>query len=291
MEFAPSVGRILPAALARAFKRVAVQARYRRAARRCREGFERLGASYPQSILFAAALPKSGSTWLARMLAAFPGFSRLLIPDVAAHELRTGGSHDYELPEDAFRRMRGMLVVTKMHIPASPHNISLLRQHDLRHVVLYRDLRDVAVSYTHYVRQTPWHPHYPHYRRLSITQGLERFARELLPAYVAWVDQWHAQADGKRTLIVRYETLLTETEGVMRQIALHFGLEDAEDSLAGIVARHSFERLRARHGARFYRKGVAGDWRHHFTPALVDMYKESAGDFLVTYGYEADAAW
>lgn len=291
MEFAPSVGRRLPAALARALKRLAVQARYRHGARRCREGFERFGASYPQSILFAAALPKSGSTWLAGMLAAFPGFSRLLIPDVTAHELRAGGSHDYELPEDVFRRMRGMLVVAKMHIPGSSHNISLLCQHDLRHVVLYRDLRDVAVSYTHYVRQTPWHPHYPRYRQLSIAQGLERFSRDLLPAYVAWVDQWHAQADGERTLIVRYEALLAETQDVMRRIALHFGLESAEDRLASIVARHRFERLQTRYGPRFYRKGEVGDWRHHFTPALVEIYKESAGEFLVTYGYEADMAW
>ena len=41
----------------------------------------------------------------------------------------------------------------------------------------------------------------------------------------------------------------------------------------------------------FFRKGVAGDWRNHFTPELKALYKERVGDLLVELGYEADLSW
>ena len=40
-----------------------------------------------------------------------------------------------------------------------------------------------------------------------------------------------------------------------------------------------------------YRKGVAGDWRNHFTQAHVDEFKTRYGDLLVRLGYEQSADW
>ncbi len=31
---------------------------------------------------------------------------------------------------------------------------------DVKYVIMYRDLRDVAVSHYYYAKQTPWHPEY-----------------------------------------------------------------------------------------------------------------------------------
>ncbi|MEZ4700857.1 MAG: sulfotransferase domain-containing protein [Rhodothermales bacterium] len=40
-----------------------------------------------------------------------------------------------------------------------------------------------------------------------------------------------------------------------------------------------------------FRKGVHGDWRNHFTPALLDAFKARYADLVVKLGYERDADW
>lgn len=54
--------RALPPTAARLAKRFAVWPRYWLQARACRRGYERFGERYPQTVLFIAGLPKSGTT-------------------------------------------------------------------------------------------------------------------------------------------------------------------------------------------------------------------------------------
>lgn len=289
--------RFLPPVLARTAKRFMVHPRARKQAAACRAGFERYGDRYPHPVLFVAGLPKSGTTWLERMLGSYPGYHEYLIPDVAAHELRTGGSHDYDLPEDMFRRFDRMLVLTKMHVHGSPHNVRLLHEAGVPYAVLHRDLRDVAVSNHFYVRNTPWHPEHRHHAGRTLAEGLRVFADRTLPAYVDWVRSWMTNHDPARGIILRYEEMLTDTAGCMTRLARHFGLDDDPETIAGIVDRNSFRRLsdgRDRgqsSDSSFFRKGVAGDWRNQFTPELKDLYRERIGDFLIEVGDEEDHAW
>ncbi len=289
--------RFLPPAAARLAKRSMVGARARRQAAACRAGYEAHGDLYPHPVLFIAGLPKSGTTWLERMLASYPGYHEYLIPDVAAYELRTGGSHDYELPEGMFDRFDRMLVLTKMHVHGSPHNVRLLHEAGVPYAVLHRDLRDVAVSNHFYVRNTPWHPEHRHYVGRPVEEGLRVFADRTLPAYVDWVRSWRANLDPERGVMLRYEDLLDDTVGCMTRLAGHFGLDDDPHRVTEIVDRHSFRRLsrgrdRGQSSDRsFFRKGIAGDWRNHFTPELVELYRSRLGDFLVEVGDAGEDGW
>jgi hypothetical protein len=69
------------------------------------------------------------------------------------------------------------------------------------------------------------------------------------------------------------------------------------EKLLGIVFDNRFEKLS---GGRkkgegdaksHFRKGVAGDWRNHFTPKLERIFKERYGELLVKLGYESDLDW
>jgi hypothetical protein len=285
---------VLPPPAARLAKRVAVYPRYWTQVRACRQGWHRYGDRYPRPIVFIAGLPKSGTTWLERMLAGYPGYHDLLIPEVAAHELATGGSNDFELPDDFFSRFDRMLVITKMHCHGSPHNVELLRRAGVRYAVLFRDPRDVAVSHYFYVRNTPWHPEHPVYAPLAVVEGLDEFARRSLPAWADWVRSWRDRHDEELGLIVRYEEMLQDAEGVMTALAEHFELDSSPETVGRIVEQQRFERLAAgrRRGQErsgsFFRKGVAGDWKNHFTPELRETYARVLGDFLVEFGYEKD---
>lgn len=289
--------RCLPPAGARLAKRVAVRTRARSQARACREGFRVYGERYPQKVLFVAGLPKSGTTWVEKMLSSFPGFHEMLIPEVAAHELATGGSHDFELPEGMFDRFRDMLVLTKMHCHGSVHNAEVLHRAGARYVVLFRDLRDVAVSNYFYVCNTPWHPEYPLYQGKSVAEGLTTFAKRTLLAYVAWVESWQANRDPERSLVFRYEDLLADDLGCLRKMAALFELPGDEEELGQIAERNSFKAMSGgrergqESGSSFVRKGKAGDWKNHFTPEITDVYKKVLGDFLIEFGYEGSHDW
>ncbi|MCA9300125.1 MAG: sulfotransferase domain-containing protein [Phycisphaerales bacterium] len=292
-----NLARKLPPGMARLAKRCAVHGRYRKQLEACRAGFREYGDRYPRKVLFVAGLPKSGTTWLEKMLGAFPGFHEVLIPEVARHEMATGGSHDFELPDDMFERFRDMLVLTKMHVHGSPHNCEVLKRAGVRYVALHRDLRDVAVSNYFYVCNTPWHPEYPHYAGKSVEQGLEVFARRTLPAYVDWVRSWHANRDPEASLIFRYEDMLEDAASIMGQVNRHFELGASDDEIASIVERHSFRQMSGGRdrgeadGGSFVRKGVAGDWRTQFTPELTSIYRQVLGAFLIEYGYEESETW
>jgi hypothetical protein len=292
-----SLAKRLSPPIARGAKRLVVYPRYLHQTQACRRGFRKFGPLYPQKVLFVAGLPKSGTTWLEKMLSSYPGFHDVLIPSVASYEFASGGSHDYDLPPEIFSRFKEMLVVTKMHVHGSPHNVRVLRAAGVRYVVLYRDLRDVAVSHIFYVRQTPWHPEHPLYAGLSVEAGLQVFADRTLLPFADWVRSWHNNADAEMSMLIRYEDMLANAQGVMTSVAEHFELNNSDKMISSIVTAHSFQQLsrgrtRGQMSSKsFFRRGVSGDWMRYFTPTLKETYKRRIGTFLIEFGYEHDLSW
>lgn len=289
--------RFLTPGMSRVAKRVAVPFRYRAQLRVCREGFREHGHKYTHKVLFVAGLPKSGTTWLEKIVSSYPGYGEVLIPEVTRHELASGGSHDFDLPPDTFTRFKDMLVLTKMHVHGSPNNARVLRDSGVPYVVMFRDLRDVAVSNYFYVKNTPWHPEHRHYAGRTVEEGLAVFADRTLRAYADWVISWQANRDPERSTIVRYEEMLADTVGSLRRVASTFALPADESTIRDLADRFSFRKMSGGRdqgqadGTRFVRKGVAGDWVNHFTPRLRDVYKQSIGQFLIDHGYEKDTNW
>ncbi len=287
----------LPPLFCRVAKRVVVYPRYAVKRYKCQRGFKKYRETYRQKVLFIAGLPKSGTTWLENMLSSFHGFSNLLIPDVAKFELATGGSHNYSLPRDMFSRFKNMLVVTKMHVHGSEHNVEVLRKAGVKYVIMYRDLRDVAVSHYYYVKQTPWHPEYPVYASLTLQEGLGEFAQNKLSDFTGWVRSWHVYRDPEMSIIVRYEDMLDNTLDIVTKVAEHFELDSRRETIQRIVTANSFERLsRGRKRGdtdykSFFRSGTSGNWKRYLTPEINELYKDIIGDFLIEFGYEKDNSW
>ena len=244
---------------------------------------------YRQNVVFIAALPKSGSTWLRDMFCTIPGFYGFQ----PAHVTPT----DYNLHHDTFSAYNHRLAVLHMHTYWSPQNAEILRGSGLRYVVIYRDLRDAAVSWyfftskiraTHYLRSEVAH--------LNIDQGLHYYIDHFLASEVRWIRDWRAQRDPTKSVELTYEKLRADTLGVFGH-ACRFVLGDIPASLIErAVARNTFERISGRKAGQedqksFARKGVSGDWRNHFSDAHVARFKEIAGDLLIELGYEAGMDW
>ena len=282
----------MPRPLGLAVKRSMVLPRYWAQLAAARRGFREFGGRYPHPLLFVAGLPKSGSTWLERMLASYPGYREVLLPEASFAELRGQAGHLFELPPGCLGRFRGALVLTKMHCPGTPGNVAVLREAGVPCAILHRDPRDVAVSYVHYVRATPWHQDHPALKNLDAAGALRFFLRRRLPEFAAWMRSWRDHRDPETSLMLSYEEMLEDPAAALRRVLGLFGLPADETLLAGIVERHRFEASRSSgEGGAFFRKGVAGDWRNHFDEALKAELLESGGGLLVEFGYERDDAW
>lgn len=285
------VQRYAPPALARAGKRIGVVPRYWAQSALARLGRKLHGHRHDSPLVFIAGLPKSGTSWLEGMVADVPGFQPVMIPDVAAYEMARGESHRYDLPPDFVRRFRGKLAVCKMHVRASHHNVRILHQGGVRYVVLYRDVRDVAVSHYHYVRRTPWHPEHEKYGALELREGLELFRDELLPDFTAWIRDWRELRDPGLGIELRYEEMVEDPESALGRVVEHFGLGVSPEGVREIVRDHSFQRLSGGRApgqesrTSFFRKGTPGDWRNHFDDTLRREYWEVFRTVAEEVGY------
>jgi hypothetical protein len=96
---------------------------------------------------------------------------------------------------------------------------------------------------------------------------------------------------------VRYEDLLAEPVGEVRRLLGFLGADSGEEVARKCVEAASFEQLSGgrskgeEDSSSFYRKGVAGDWRNHFTEEDRRVFKEEAGELLIRLGYERDLDW
>jgi len=119
------------------------------------------------------------------------------------------------------------------------------------------------------------------------------------PAKLNWaqhVRQWRP-AFGNGIVPVSYEDLLADTQKAMEACLTELlsGPIDTE-WLETCVDRFRFERVTGRRPgtedrASFFRKGVAGDWRNHFTREAAEVFDRHTGNLLVELGYETDRSW
>lgn len=114
--------------------------------------------------------------------------------------------------------------------------------------------------------------------------------------YFAALREWDYGRDD--ILELRYEDMVADVPGFFRRSAAFLGLTRLPpDEFDAIVERHGYARQT---GGRppgveaadhKYRKGMAGDWRNHFTPRLTAAFKERHGDLLTKLGYETGHDW
>lgn len=97
--------------------------------------------------------------------------------------------------------------------------------------------------------------------------------------------------------VVRYEDLLLDTSQALTDLMTEVTGEPGDPERAALAARRyefGMGAGRARgteDRASFQRKGIAGDWRNHFTRESAEIFDSYAGDVLVQLGYAADRNW
>ncbi len=177
---------------------------------------------------------------------------------------------------------------------------------DYKTIVLVRDLRDVAVSYTH------WLYHHP----LAVKMGVQHeFNAKLMwmirgckhPHYQKSTANISRQAQvacewikNPEFLVVRFEDLCGEKGGgtqarqrsAIQQICEHLQIKITEEKLSQVVKNLWGEEKRSlASGKGSFRKGKIGCWKEDFLPRHKIAFKQYLGKFLIQMGYEKDSNW
>ena len=179
-----------------------------------------------------------------------------------------------------------------------------------RTVVVWRDGRDVMVSWYHHCMfrnerenadlvartraELPLDD--PENVRRHLPTFIEyAFTRQTHPGFTwsGFVDAWFGAGDVVHT---SYEAMRADPATELVRVVGALGRNDATGDVAGIVERHSFAAKSGRAAGTerrgsFLRKGIVGDWRNHFTGAAARVFDTHAGEALVRLGYEPDPAW
>ncbi len=249
---------------------------------------------YPHRNLLLIGQPKSGSTWLLRMVMETPGYLKW-VPET----VKLGLPHD--LRQEDFVPPPVGYTITKSHTMATRENVNVVRATARPFVVLCRDPRDLAVSWAYYVG-LPGRSHWgwPEAVELGVEERISFYIERVLPKQSQWALGWRRAIDEElpagQGLFVRYEEMLADVRSVMARVAEHLALRWTDEMLEAITQKHSFERATGRKpgegdGKQFNRKGISGDWRNHFSPEQIEAFKRVGGQRLIELGYESGLDW
>jgi lipopolysaccharide transport system ATP-binding protein len=168
-----------------------------------------------------------------------------------------------------------------------------------RRFVVIRDLRDTLVSLYFSIKHT--HPVItPGIRarravlaELGEEDGLLHLIENRL-ADIAQV-QWSWAASGEE--LIKYEDLLDRDEEILARVLLgdcRLGVDPGR--FREVIRQNRFEAVAGRppgdeDRTSHERKGIAGDWRNHFTDPVTKAFKQRFGSLLVATGYERGFDW
>lgn len=182
---------------------------------------------------------------------------------------------------------------------------------DAVYINVERDGRDVAVSHMFQLlrlREWRWFKDREQAERIreyyfdGVGDPLPLFTPETLEYFAT---NWRICVRGARCarelygdsfLNFRYESLLEDPHDIRRAFE-RFGVRRDEEIIEACVRANTFDKKTAGRKAgegdprAFFRKGVSGDWRNHFTDDDRETYKQIAGNELIELGYVADNDW
>jgi hypothetical protein len=182
--------------------------------------------------IVVACMPRTGSTFLTTALADITGFKRF--PLNYAH-----GRNEQELYLPKLLDASSFGSVTQQHFRATQANLRLLREFQIRPVVLVRDVFDATVSIRDYMLKehaSTWPTFYSDDRfwDLSEERQFDAIIDLGLPWYFNFFVSWTeaARADEVSTLWLRYEDAMQDWSAAAKRVLEFCEIETSDSAIA-----------------------------------------------------------
>ena len=246
-----------------------------------------LGKRFPKAVplVFVVGYPKSGTTWACQLAAAY-----LRLPFPRSSLIPIGFPavvHGHEIVEDAY-----------------PHCIYVMR--DGRDVMtsLYYHIRRLLLGGERRFLPADQHSIYldgddPEIVRQNFPRFLETQMHRTIGCKRSWGSHVQSYLQGQRPQVacLKYEDLIAgNADALATQLAKLDGNEPSVERAQFILDDYSFAKTSGRKPnvedkSSFMRKGIAGDWKNHFTREAGEVFDQHCGDALVSAGYATDRNW
>jgi hypothetical protein len=280
-------------------------------------------------LFFVSGAPKSGTTWLMRILDAHPEVvcsgEGHFVEQVIAPLVKLRNDFNAKLQMDAERVFEGKpyykpledadiaplarsLILRVMGARVTGPEIKAVGDktprytHGLRSLAalfpqakfvnIIRHPYDVAVSMLHHALRVG--------NDDALTLGAPIHAQLAGNSASAW---FHAQSYVEafvrehpgRLIQIRYEDLQADGPGVMAGVFAFLGVDSDASAIAAALEASSFEKLSGRKPGEenprsFFRKGVVGDWKGRLDQSALAVLDERCGQLMQAEGYAAAAA-
>ena len=147
---------------------------------------------------------------------------------------------------------------------------------DIKVIFVYRNPKDVAVSYYYHHKRIPCRD----YTAPDFSSYIPRFLDGLIDGgcYFDYLKDWHQgmkDNPSMKTCILSYEDLHEDPLPQVKKLSTFLDKDYDDQFLNAVVEASSLDKMAAAkttaqadaEGKVMYRKGVVGDWRAHFTAA------------------------
>ena len=240
--------------------------------------------SYPHPTIFIAGGSKSGSTWLMNLLAQIPGYN--VRPVTKLH----WNSFFFDGVSDKTFNVKGYTVI-RLHTKYSQENLEIIRKHVKKFLVIYRDLRNVVLSYYGGVKRNVNLEYHAEYNEWSFDRGFSHMLDRAEP-FISWTRDWVSAKD-EDILFVKFEDLCKDTIGTLETVTKFFNMGLSRDYVHKLVLpilKKPECSIQAR-GRLSTSVGGGSNWEKQYSPMHKEKFKEIAGNLLIELGYERGNNW
>jgi hypothetical protein len=269
----------------------------RRLAAAARWGSQSLSAS---PVVLGNAMPKSGSHLIIQVLHGLTQIGPFVNPGFPPVNRSEDNSKltDSQILKNILNMLPGDIGYG--YIGANELFLSALTQPGRATIFVYRDPRDMIISHIYYatqMREEHWmHRYYTEElhtmeeRINAAINGVDRPGSELTAirhryeGYLGWLDH-------PDVLCLRFEELILNRDATLGRLLDYLSERGNTLNLPRQQAVAALEMAVAPKKSGTFRKGRPGNWREHFTPANIDLFKAETGDLLLRLGYETGSDW
>jgi sulfotransferase 6B1 len=249
-------------------------------------------------ILLQLSVLKSGTHLLDQILT---GFSRVSpFPPRAlylnSYDRETGIPYGPDAIVRALSNYRPLEVV-KAHLFAEPALIQYVNTGNFLTYFVYRDPRDVVVSFAHYGFVEAGPATKLIFDHLSMNERIRDLivGADFGQIHFEGINHFYSRFTGwlecTSILHLRYEDLIYRRAEALQQIIDHFLHRIETVSVPREQVMRAIESNIDPERSPTFRRGATGDWKRHFTSEHKNLFKNCAGELLIHLGYEQTNDW
>lgn len=249
---------------------------------------------YKYNSILIIGMSKSGTTRIENFLHKISSY----IPRPLYGDLKTIA--DQNISDNAFKYFNEKLYsYAKTHINPNENNISIIDNNINKIILAIRDPRDAAVSRYFRALTVPkkkWEINSEvDYNDISKEDGIMHSLHVIKKDYMPWISGWlkYYNEDKKsKYMMMKYEDVLENPVDKFKELSdfLEFDLakNDIKIYLDDIQSKikNGYALKGARGNVSTFRKGIAGDWKNHFTEKHIEFVNKELKEDLISFGYK-----